>query len=63
MCARPPSVALLPATNLRLTDVGHNSARLSWDSASGKATGYSVVYARSDGVESNQVQNKETKTK
>uniref|UniRef100_A0A3Q3DA43 Collagen, type XIV, alpha 1b n=1 Tax=Hippocampus comes TaxID=109280 RepID=A0A3Q3DA43_HIPCM len=50
------STALLPATNLRLTDVGHNSARLSWDSASGKATGYSVIYARSDGVESNQVE-------
>ncbi|XP_019724357.1 collagen alpha-1(XIV) chain-like isoform X1 [Hippocampus comes] len=50
------TLALLPATNLRLTDVGHNSARLSWDSASGKATGYSVIYARSDGVESNQVE-------
>ncbi|XP_037119602.1 collagen alpha-1(XIV) chain-like [Syngnathus acus] len=50
------TLALLPATNLRLTDVGHSSARLSWDSPSRKATGYSVVYTRSDGVESNQVE-------
>ncbi|XP_061617020.1 collagen alpha-1(XIV) chain-like isoform X3 [Phyllopteryx taeniolatus] len=45
-----------PASNLRLTDVGHGSARLRWDSASGEPAGYSVVYARSDGVESNQVE-------
>ncbi|XP_061680396.1 collagen alpha-1(XIV) chain-like [Syngnathoides biaculeatus] len=45
-----------PASNLRLTEVGHGSARLSWDSASGDATGYSVVYARSDGAEGDQVE-------
>ncbi|XP_077403873.1 collagen alpha-1(XIV) chain-like isoform X2 [Vanacampus margaritifer] len=50
------TLALLPATDLRVTDVGHSSARLRWDSASRKATGYNLVYARSDGVESNQVE-------
>ncbi|XP_077447022.1 collagen alpha-1(XIV) chain-like [Stigmatopora argus] len=50
------TLALLPVTDLRLTDVGRDSARLTWDSPSLKVIGYSVVYTRSDGVESNQAE-------
>ncbi|XP_057684257.1 collagen alpha-1(XIV) chain-like [Corythoichthys intestinalis] len=50
------TLALLPVTGLRLSDVGHNSAQLSWDSPYTKVIGYTVVFARSDGVESNQVE-------
>lgn len=50
-----PLVPLTPPRNLRISNVGSNSARLTWDPTSGKITGYRIVYTSADGTEINEV--------
>lgn len=48
-------VPLSPPRNLRISNVGSNSARLAWDPTSRKISGYRIVYNNADGTEINEV--------
>ncbi|XP_028983776.1 collagen alpha-1(XIV) chain isoform X2 [Betta splendens] len=48
----PPS----PPSNLQLSDITHNSAHISWDPAPPGVKGYRVVWVRTDGLVSSEVE-------
>ncbi|KAL1259248.1 hypothetical protein QQF64_009825, partial [Cirrhinus molitorella] len=49
------TMSLRPPRNLRVTEVDHSSVRLNWDAVSNKVKGYRVMYMKTDGVQTNEV--------
>ncbi|XP_011617196.2 collagen alpha-1(XIV) chain-like isoform X1 [Takifugu rubripes] len=49
------TLPLSPAVDLRLSDVTHNSARITWNSNSNAVNGFRIMYVKADGVQTNEV--------
>ncbi|XP_041665058.1 collagen alpha-1(XIV) chain-like isoform X1 [Cheilinus undulatus] len=55
MTSQQTTLPLTPARNLQISDVDHSSARLTWDPSSRKIRAYRIMYVKTKGVQTTEV--------
>ncbi|XP_016535670.1 collagen alpha-1(XIV) chain-like isoform X2 [Poecilia formosa] len=55
MTSQQTTLPLIPASNLRFKDVDHSSVRITWDSPSRLVRGYRIMYVKTSGVQTTEV--------